>query len=284
MKIKNKVIIGLVIIVFGIYLFFIQSGIAYKDKLIIFISFVGLFATFCGAYIGAKISGDNARKILLHQLTINSLEKKFEKNKEFIEETNRLTESTDFEITIIRASNSSILKLFKKRNMNKYLINIFYRLKCIDMLLNDYKKTCNDKKLNVKEMSVQILKDFEDTKRIIVEISRFYKNIERFIESNAIKKWCDKNKKDSYISNKMSSYIDNVDVDNIIVIINYSDKEEKVELSMDDAFLLQNQFFILKQIFQLHRNLSKYNKRNIHRDFRNEQDIVNYIDKLYAQL
>ena len=40
----------------------------------------------------------------------------------------------------------------------------------------------------------------------------------------------------------MSSYIDNVDVDNIIVIINYSDKEEKVELSMDDAFLLQNQF------------------------------------------
>ena len=36
-------------------------------------------------------------------------------------------------------------------------------------------------------MSVQILKDFEDTKRIIVEISRFYKNIERFIEINAIK-------------------------------------------------------------------------------------------------
>lgn len=81
MKIKNKVIIGLVIIVFGIYLFFIQSGIAYKDKLIIFISFVGLFATFCGAYIGAKISGDNARKILLHQLTINSLEKNSKKTK-----------------------------------------------------------------------------------------------------------------------------------------------------------------------------------------------------------
>lgn len=63
MKIKNKVIIGLVIIAFGVYLFFIQSGIAYKDKLIIFISFVGLFATFGGAYLGAKISGDNARKL-----------------------------------------------------------------------------------------------------------------------------------------------------------------------------------------------------------------------------
>lgn len=71
MKIKNKVIIGLVIIVFGIYLFFIQSGIAYKDKLIIFISFVGLFATFCGAYIGAKISGQIARDNMLDEIRLN---------------------------------------------------------------------------------------------------------------------------------------------------------------------------------------------------------------------
>ena len=40
----------------------ILKGIEYTDKITICISFTGLFATFGGAYLGAKISGDNARK------------------------------------------------------------------------------------------------------------------------------------------------------------------------------------------------------------------------------
>ena len=35
----------------------IQQGIEYKDKIMMCISFAGLFATFGGAYLGAKISG-----------------------------------------------------------------------------------------------------------------------------------------------------------------------------------------------------------------------------------
>ncbi|MCY1605943.1 hypothetical protein [Staphylococcus pettenkoferi] len=55
-------IILLIISCFGVFVA-LQSNIDYKDKISIFISFVGLFATFGGAYLGAKISGDNAKKL-----------------------------------------------------------------------------------------------------------------------------------------------------------------------------------------------------------------------------
>ncbi|MCY1599443.1 hypothetical protein [Staphylococcus pettenkoferi] len=55
-------IILLIIACFGVFVA-LQSNIDYKDKISIFISFVGLFATFGGAYLGAKISGDNAKKL-----------------------------------------------------------------------------------------------------------------------------------------------------------------------------------------------------------------------------
>lgn len=54
--------IGIIILVFFIFIN-AQQRIEYKDKLIVLISFVGLFSTFGGAYVGAKISGDNSRKL-----------------------------------------------------------------------------------------------------------------------------------------------------------------------------------------------------------------------------
>lgn len=54
----------------------ILKGIEYTDKITICISFTGLFATFGGAYLGAKISGDNARKNMEIQLKAQKAENK----------------------------------------------------------------------------------------------------------------------------------------------------------------------------------------------------------------
>ncbi|MBF0749786.1 hypothetical protein [Mammaliicoccus lentus] len=45
------------------------------ETLIIILTFIGLFATFGGAYIGAKISGDNARKLYEKQKKMNKKKK-----------------------------------------------------------------------------------------------------------------------------------------------------------------------------------------------------------------
>ena len=77
MKTKTWIItlIGLILLVFFIFIN-IQQSIEYKDKIMVCISFAGLFATFGGAYLGAKVSGDNSRKLYEYQ--------KNEKNKQII--------------------------------------------------------------------------------------------------------------------------------------------------------------------------------------------------------
>ena len=69
------ILITILLIVFY-YIVAILKGIEYKDKITICISFTGLFATFGGAYLGAKVSGDNSRKLYEYQ--------KNEKNKQVI--------------------------------------------------------------------------------------------------------------------------------------------------------------------------------------------------------
>ncbi|WP_239719999.1 MULTISPECIES: hypothetical protein [unclassified Mammaliicoccus] len=53
----------------------VDSENLYKT-LIIIISFVGIFATFGGAYLGAKIAGDNARDLYEHQKNQKNYEEK----------------------------------------------------------------------------------------------------------------------------------------------------------------------------------------------------------------
>lgn len=69
------ILIGLILLIFFIFIT-MQKGIEFKDKIMVCISFAGLFATFGGAYLGAKISGDNSRKLYEYQ--------KNEKNKQII--------------------------------------------------------------------------------------------------------------------------------------------------------------------------------------------------------
>ncbi len=69
-RIFATVVIILIILIiggFGLYLFSIQKGIKYEDKLIIFISFVGLFSTFGGAFLGALIAGKYSLKAVKEQ-------------------------------------------------------------------------------------------------------------------------------------------------------------------------------------------------------------------------
>lgn len=277
------ILITILLVVFY-YIVAILKGIEYKDKITICISFTGLFATFGGAYLGAKISGDNAREILSHQLTINSLEKKFKKNIEFIEENNKLVDLVDSKVKCINVKKSISIMKYDKENISEYLLNIYYDLKVINMLLNDYNQLCNVKNLKGNEISVQVLKDFEETKRTIIEIGRFYKQIESFIESNAISKYYEMKGIDRHITNKMYTNIDSVTENNVFVSLDYDGDKEKIELSFNEAFAEQKKFLMLKEILQLHKITSKFDKRYLNRRFRSEQGVLNYINSLYSQL
>lgn len=89
------ILITILLIVFY-YIVAILKGIEYKDKITICISFTGLFATFGGAYLGAKVSGDNSRKLYEYQ--------KNEKNKQVINKLEIIAN-----IKMIKVLNHSVL-------------------------------------------------------------------------------------------------------------------------------------------------------------------------------
>lgn len=67
---------------------YVLSNIDPKNKLqgyTIAISFIGIFATFGGAYLGAKISGENASKLAKRESMINDLNRTMESNNKVLE-------------------------------------------------------------------------------------------------------------------------------------------------------------------------------------------------------
>lgn len=68
-KVKKWIIfISIILIILGFCKYItMQQEIEYKDKIMLCVTFTGLFATFGGAYLGARISGDSALKIEINR-------------------------------------------------------------------------------------------------------------------------------------------------------------------------------------------------------------------------
>lgn len=125
------IIIGVISLMIFAFIFtvgYILSNIDPENKLegyTIAISFIGIFATFGGAYLGAKIAGDNASKLLEKEY-----EKKSIKDREKIKI--RLSMSMDFIVKI-----------------NDRIVNA-YSMKRIASRLHKEKEFLLDEKYNIK--------------------------------------------------------------------------------------------------------------------------------------
>lgn len=109
---------------------YVLSNIDPKNKLqgyTIAISFVGIFATFGGAYLGAKISGENASKLAKRESMINDLRNTLQYNNKILDKFNR--EGLSFELEIYLSD----------RNFNNVLDLNGYHIKFMELKSNyDY--------------------------------------------------------------------------------------------------------------------------------------------------
>lgn len=101
-------VISLMIFAFIFTIGYILSNVDPENKLegyTIAISFIGIFATFGGAYLGAKISGENSKEIFKKDLKLRNIEnnitgniavlKNIEKIKTEIDENNKLNDNNE---------------------------------------------------------------------------------------------------------------------------------------------------------------------------------------------
>lgn len=117
-KVQFVIIALLGIVAFILFFGFVLSNIDPNNKLEAYtlaISFVGIFATFGGAYLGAKIAGDNAIKIHKENLKAQIALNEVEKNQKLIEQLELNREKLDFiELYLTSLSEKEILMGFEE--------------------------------------------------------------------------------------------------------------------------------------------------------------------------
>lgn len=288
-SIKSLIIIILIIVVVLLLNFLISkvTNLDLKERLGIILAFIGLFATAGGAYWGAKISGDVSRELLQKQLVINTFETKYEKNVKLISKIQSLIEEIEnecekMELMDFKFSNS-------KSDNSILLVKINFKLMYIVYKFNEYERYCKENNLNGNNVSILILKDIENVKKRIEDFRGIYNNIEKMIEDNASSKWCKEMGLDSYYPNKLNIiYNENekykFEDGKFKFNFNYDNNEKQINLNIDEVFGLENNIYLLSNILKVKKIVKTFRKSCHTLSFKNEQDIINYINHLYTQM
>ncbi|AQL55447.1 hypothetical protein [Abyssicoccus albus] len=111
-----------------------------------YISFINIFATFGGAYLGAKISGENASKLLKKELKTSILIDNREENIEFLDRFEKIDKNFIISINKSATNNFSVNKLLQYTS----------HLKKLHIDYNNLNNVLIDKKISPK-----IKKSFE---------------------------------------------------------------------------------------------------------------------------
>lgn len=288
-SIKSLIIIILIIAVVLLLNFLISkvTNLDLKERLGTILAFIGLFATAGGAYWGAKISGDVSRELLRKQLVINTFETKYEKNVNLISEFQSLIEEIENE-----CENMELMD-FKFNNSKsdncRLLVKVNFKLMYIVYFINKHEQYCKENNLNGNNISILILKDIENVKKRIEDFRRIYNNIEKMIEGNATSKWCKEMGLNSYYPSKLNIvYNENekykFEDGKFKFNFNYDNNEKQIDLSVDEAFGLENNIFLLSNILKVKKIVKTFRRSCNTLSFKNEQDIINYINLLYTQM
>lgn len=287
--IKVLIIIILIIAVVLLLNFIISkvTKLELKERLGIILAFIGLFATAGGAYWGAKISGDVSRELLRKQLVLNTFETKYEKNLNLVCKFQALIEEIENECKKIELMD---FKFNNSKSDNcKLLVKVNFKLMNIVYCINKYEQYCKENNLNGNNVSILILKDIENVKKRIEDFRRIFNNFEKMIEGNASSKWCKEMGLNSYYPNNLSIiYKENekykFEDGKFEFNYSYNNNEKQIELSVDEAFGLENNIYLISNIFKVKKIVKTFRKYCNIQSFKNEQDIINYINLLYTQI
>lgn len=152
--------------------------IDFKDCLMISISFLGLFATFGGAYLGAKISGDNARENM--QIQLESQREENKRNETFTRKRLRIEmENSALKDYLIQLNELDNILQNMEIKINKYLL-FTYEFGRDYQFITDDEYNFNDKK-RVDDLTKIVIKHLEIEKqrnRVKIDKNISFKNNE----------------------------------------------------------------------------------------------------------
>lgn len=162
MKRKTRIILFIIVIILiSIYLFLLRHGFLKGYERIEFILVIlGMFSTFFGAFIGAKIAGNNSRKLFKQQIKMNDLQQHMDANISILEEMNSINDN-------IKKIESELKKSFP-----------FYP-QTLENIMNNFEEIKNKleriKVKHLKDASIIIYHDVLQLKTSIEEHEKIFK-------------------------------------------------------------------------------------------------------------
>ncbi|MGX0802818.1 hypothetical protein ACUXJR_001615 [Staphylococcus hominis] len=269
MKLLKGVIITLitVIIIAFCYKIFELKNVDVKDKLTICISFFSLFATFLGAYLGAKVSSDNARKMQKEQLEIQNLEKNIENNFVYLEEFSKLIQN------ISSFNYMGIFKYFTlfyckhyKRDFYKSLEDL--RRQTIDY--NNFMNTIEKKDLYGTNVSSLVNKETKEYIEQVQKLTHFYVSIHKYV-LNLIRKNYTNIGENAVVN---FQYYNN---EQCIFLLETSNTKERIDIVNFDKRNYRMLFYYLKFLLK-ERKIKKIGEKL---KYKNSSELIEYINNLY---
>lgn len=243
---KDKIVI-ISIVALGLFAFvlffgFVLSNVDPDNKLegyTLAISFIGVFATFGGAYLGAKIAGDNASKLFERRMNIQSSN---DRNKLII----RIRLSLDYIIKYIHHISGQysnvVLSNFIYINKHKFL-NENYTVKAKNKnFKNDFYNLTNKKPNDYIEIP----------EKVKIELNLFSNLIENIIMSNEIVELNEEEQKQLFMFKQVLSNIDNqikrYNGKNVIEVYNNEVEEQFLKYFVQlNVLLVDVQNWVLEQ-------------------------------------
>lgn len=273
-----------------------------KDRLTLSISFAAIFATFGGAYLGAKISGDITRKLAKKERTIKDINDKYKKNKLLIDEFYSLNKDINRYINLLknvfRSQSNFQIRILKINEMQDRLLMGMYSLYLIKKSIKCYEKECLENNLNGKEVSPIILKEIESIKLSIKSIEKKYETLKNFNSENIYKYIQKKGERNNekrikvikiiYDNFRLEIKVEKVEIkddqikssNSVIKFKDYLDFIQRTK-GMDKVFRIANTIYIY---YSLKKHIYKYSWKNNRLKFKDEQDLINYLNSLYSSL
>ncbi|KAB2285225.1 MULTISPECIES: hypothetical protein [Staphylococcus] len=271
-KVKEILILVSIIIAIILFVFVVGYIISYFDPkhsitgYSIAISFIGVFATFGGAYLGAKISGENANNLSKKENMINDLRSTLHNNNRILDEFNYKGLPIDLELLLNTRSFSNVLdinnchiKIMKLKSEYDYFVktnnfeNVFplisYQFDILTHKLDDFQRYSFN---IIDKINKQLHK---------ILVQRGYKSFAVYGYDSGLSIYKDEGTND------------------IIVEIKYKNNLEKVKVDIREV----NKAYNNKDIENINHSLIKARECWNNFQFKTKKDIRNYIAEYYGE-
>lgn len=262
-------VIILAIISFVLVVGYIISSVDPKHSITgysLAISFVGVFATFGGAYLGAKISGENANNLSKKENMINDLRSTLHNNNRILDEFNYKELPINLDLLLNTRSFNNVLdvnnchiKIMELKSEYDYFVktnnfeNVFplisYQFDILTNKLDDFKRYSFD---SIEKINKQLHK---------ILVQRGYKSFTIYGYGSGLSIYKDEGTND------------------IIVEIKYKNNLEKVKVDIIEV----NKAYNNKDIENINHSLKKARECWNNFQFKTKKDIRNYIAEYYGE-